>query len=81
MFSVKNYKSSVETSNNLHSNNCKPPVGLTLDELQRKIFGEDKKGMENHSYRVVNNLEKLWYVYCINTHKHHLDISNDDDKK
>lgn len=39
-----------------------PPIGLTLQELQKKMFANETD-MNNHSQEIVTDLKKLWNVY------------------
>ena len=48
------------------------PPGLTLKELQNKMFNE-KNLMENHDPTLYNNLSKLWYIYCSTVYLYPID--------
>ena len=51
----------------------KPPVNLPLKDLQNEMFQNDDI-KANYSDDIVNNLERLWYIYCIGTFPHRVHV-------
>ena len=46
-----------------------PPDNLSLEDLQNEMFQNDDK-KANYSDDIVNNLKRLWYIYCVGTFPH-----------